>query len=233
MRLISFIIISFAVMLLILSCGEQQQKAIEDITTKYPENAKVIFENDYVRIVEFMLKPGDKLPQHKGNPRAVYALSDFKISWTEGDETSEKEWQKGDAHWHNSIEHSIENIGDKDANFIVISRKEMSLPEMSKDDLSQDASAIDPQHSNIIFENEHVRIIKMNIPPQESQSMHHGINRLIYALTDYRIKYISDKTETQDTQITAGSAHWHSADKHAVENAGTTPAQYLIFAFKK
>jgi hypothetical protein len=180
-----------------------------------------------------MLKPGEKLPLHKGKPRAIYALSDYKIRWTEGDNTSEKQWQKGDAHWHDAIEHSIENVGNADANYLVVSRKQSALPEPGEYDLAQDASAIDTQHSKIAFENDHVRIVKTIIAPQESQTMHHGINRLIYALTDYHIKYTSDQTETKDTQMMAGSAHWHSADKHAVENIGTTPAEYLIFAFKK
>jgi hypothetical protein len=107
----SLIIISLAAVLFIQSCGDQQPKAIEDITGEYPDNAKVIFENNYVRAVEFMLKPGDNLPLHKGNPRAVYALSDYKIRWTEGDETTDKEWQKGDTHWHSADEHAVENVG--------------------------------------------------------------------------------------------------------------------------
>jgi predicted secreted protein len=41
----SFFIISWLVLLLIISCGERQQKVIEDITMKYQDNAKVIFEN--------------------------------------------------------------------------------------------------------------------------------------------------------------------------------------------
>jgi quercetin dioxygenase-like cupin family protein len=233
MRRLRFIIISLTAIFMVICCTKQQQKAIEDITAEYPDNAKVIFENDYVRVVEFMLKPGESLPLHKGHPRAVYALTDYQIKWTEGDEAREKEWQKGDVHWHDAIEHAIENTGENDANFIVVARKETSLPETGEYDLSRDASAIDSAHSKITFENEHVRVIETNIPPEESQSMHHGINRLIYALTDYQIRYTSDKTETKDTQIEAGSAHWHGADEHAVENAGTTPAHYLIFAFKQ
>jgi hypothetical protein len=58
MKLMSFII-SLTAILLIISCGEKQQKVIDDITASNPDNAKVILDNDYVRAVEFMLKPGD------------------------------------------------------------------------------------------------------------------------------------------------------------------------------
>jgi hypothetical protein len=102
----------------------------------------VIFDNDYVRAVEFILKPGDNLPLHKGHPRIVYVLSDYKIKWTEGDKTSEKEWKKVNVHWHDAIEHAIENTGDKDAHFIVVARKKTALPETGEYDLSRDASTI-------------------------------------------------------------------------------------------
>jgi len=233
MRQLSFVAISLAVIFLILSCTKQKQEVIEDITVIYPDNAKVIFDNDYVKAIEFMLKPGDSLPLHKGDPRAIFALSDYKIKWTEDNETSEKEWTKGDVHWHNALEHAIENTGDTEANFLVVARKQASLPETGEYEISHDASEIDTDFSKIAFENEYVRIIETNIPPQAAQSKHHGINRLIYALTDYHIQYTSDKSETKNTQFVAGNAHWHGADEHTVENIGTSPAQYIIFAFKK
>jgi hypothetical protein len=233
MKQLRFIIISLIAIFLIVSCAEKQQEVIEDITATYPDNAKVIFDNDYIKAVEFMLKPGDKLPMHKGSPRAVYALSDFKISWTEDEKTSEKEWKNGDTHWHAAAGHAIENIGESDAHYLVVSRKETALPATGEYDQSQDAGAIDTLHSNVILDNEQVRIVKTNIPAEESQEMHHGINRLIYALSDYQIKYTSDKKEAEVTQMTAGSAHWHNADQHTVENIGSNAAEYLIFAFKK
>ena len=139
-----------------------------------------------------MIKPGDRLPLHKGGLRAIYSLSDYKLKWTEGDQETEKEWTKGYAHWHNAIEHAVENIGDTDANYLVVTRKEMALPETDDYDITQDASQLDSDHANIIFENEHVRIIEVKLAAGESQTMHHGINRVIYSLTSYQIKFISD-----------------------------------------
>ncbi len=233
MKKISTIIIGLVTMLCIGGCGQQQGKVIEEIVAIYPANTTVKIENDYIKVVEFIIKPGDKLPLHKGGPRAIYSLSDYKLKWTEGDQETEKEWTKGHAHWHNAIEHAAENIGDTDANYLVVTRKEMALPQTDDYDIAQDASQLDSDHANIIFENENVRIIEVNLAAGESQTMHHGINRLIYSLTSYQIEFISDKMETMETKMEAGDTHWHTADKHAVENIGETLAHYLIFEFKK
>ncbi|MBD3385526.1 hypothetical protein GF407_11445 [candidate division KSB1 bacterium] len=233
MKRIHKIIISALVIFFVVGCGQQQQRTANDIVTEYPENAKVVFENDYVKAVEFMLEPGDKLPLHKGGKRVVYALSDYKVKWTEGDETSEKEWQKGDAHWHDAIEHAIENIGDTIASYMVVMRKDALLPETGEYDLSRDASQLDSEHSKIIFDNEHVRLIGVTLGSGESQPKHEGIYRLIYSLSDYKIEYTYNETNTVESQMEKGYVHWHAPDRHSVKNIGDPPAHYLIFAFKK
>ena len=240
MRQTISVALGLAAILALVGCSEPPQEPAttqEPATDSASESSNtpkaMIFENDYVKVMEIDLKPGEELPLHKGDPRAVYSLSDYKIRWTEGGETSEKEWKEGDAHWHDAIEHAVENIGDNDARFLVVARREKELPETGDYDISQDASVKDSEHSKLVFENEHVRVIKTVIPPQTSQVTHQGVNRLVYALSDYEIKYTSDTAGTKQTKLAAGSAHWHEADEHSVENVGATPAEFLIFAFKK
>jgi quercetin dioxygenase-like cupin family protein len=232
MKQLNTIIISFFMLIFVAGCGQQQQKAVEDITSAYPDMAKIIFENDYVKAVEFSLKPGDKLPLHASGKRAVYALSDYKIKWTEGGEISEKQWQKGDTHWHNAVEHAVENIGDTNAEFLVVTRTENPLPETGDIDLSRDASQGDSEHAEIIFENDNIRILEVKLGVGESQPKHDGLNRLIYSLTDYQIEYTYYLTNTVETEMEEGFVHWHTADKHSVKNVGDTPAHYVLFAFK-
>ena len=213
-------------------CGQTQEKTTDKPVTSQPLSQTVLFENNYVKVDEFMLKPGDKLPLHEGGQRAVYALSDYTIRWTEGDQVTEKTWQKGEAHWHDVIEHAVENIGDTDARYLVVTRKETNLPESGDYMIAQDASQEDKTHSRSVFENEHIRIIEVKLAPGESQSMHHGINRLIYSLTPCAISYTSDQMNAKESTLEAGDIHWHQADKHSVANTGETEAHYLIVEFK-
>lgn len=233
MKHTNILIITLAVIFLVGACAQKEQKAVEDIVAEYPENTKVVFENDYVQAVEFTLKPGEKLPLHTGGPRVVYALADYKIKWTEGGKITEKEWKKGDTHWHSAIDHAVENIGDVDAKYLVVTRTKNPLPETGENDLSRDASQLDSEHSQIIFENDQVRVIEVNLPGGESQPKHDGINRLIYSLNDYQIEYTYYQLNNVETEMQAGYIHWHAPEKHAVKNIGDTPAHYLIFAFKQ
>jgi quercetin dioxygenase-like cupin family protein len=234
MRKLNFTIVLFVMMMLVIGCGGQKEKTVvEDIVAAAPEMTNVVLENDYVKAVEFTLKPGEALPLHKGGKRAIYALSDYKIKWTAGDQTTENEWTKGEAHWHYAVDHAVENIGDTDARYLVVTRKDMALLATEGYDVSQDASMLDMNHSENIFENDYVRIIELKIPVEEGQPMHQGVNRLIYSLNSYTIKYTSDKMETKESTMEAGDAHWHTADEHAVENIGDTEAHYVIFEFKK
>jgi len=213
-------------------CGQKQEEVVQDIAA-HSDHANMVFENDYVKVMLFELKPNAELPLHQGEARLVYALSDYAIDWTEAGNTTEKSWQSGDAHWHEAGAHAVKNSGTSDARFLVVSRTSTPLPEVGADALSQDIGAVDTMHADVVFENDHVRLMKVSLPVGESQPMHQGANRLVYALSSYQIAYASDQTDTVRTSFEAGEAHWHGADEHAVENVGTSPAEFLVFAFKR
>ena len=220
--------------LLMFACTpKKEEEVVADIVAAAPDMARLIFENDFVRAVEFSLQPGQALPMHQGGPRVVYSLSDYRIMWTEGPQSVEKEWLRGEAHWHEAIDHAVENIGDTEARYLVVTRHDAELPEAGEYDLDKDAAAADEAHSRMVFDNDHVRIIEVMIPAGEAQPLHHGLNRLIYSLSDYTIRYTSDRMAEKETAFAAGDAHWHGADEHAVANIGETDAHFLIFAFKK
>lgn len=220
--------------LLMFACTpKEKEEVVADIVAAAPDMAQLIFENDFVKAVEFSLQPGQALPLHKGGPRVVYSLSDYRIMWTEGSQSLEKEWLRGQAHWHEALDHAVENIGDTEARYLVVTRLDAELPETWEYDLDQDAASADEAHALMVFENDHVRVIEVKIPAGEAQPLHHGLNRLIYSLSDYAIKYTSDRTAEKEVSFAAGDAHWHGADEHAVANIGETDAHFLIFVLKK
>lgn len=219
---------------LIINCQKKEdQEVVQNILKEAPQHSKLVFENEFARVVEFYLKPGEKLPMHQGGKRLVYALTDFSIQWKEGGEVSSKDWTRRDIHWHDGIPHAVENIGDTDAYFVVFTRQEQPLPSTGEYTVSMDAVVCDTTHTSMVFKNDYVCVAEVNIPPGEKQPMHQGINRLIYSLDPYKIRYTSDKMGIKESSMEAGEVHWHTADAHAVENIGDTPVSYLIIAFLK
>jgi hypothetical protein len=221
------------VLAVLAGCGGGDPKPVQNILASYPELTSLVFENDYVRVVEFTLGPGDELPLHHGERRVVYSLSDYTLEWLEGEaEPITKEWTTGTVHFHDAVPHAARNAGSTEARYLVVSRKTVPLPIIEAYGAERDVAAADADHSKEIFENDQVRVIEVHIIPGEKQPAHHGLNRLIYALSDYTITYSSDRTGTEESIVEIGEAHWHGPDEHAVENTGETEAHYLIFAWK-
>jgi hypothetical protein len=225
---------SLFLLFFIFSCKKEKAVIVEDIVVAAPDKVEVLLDNQYVKVTKFMLKPDDTLPMHKGGPRTIYSLSDYTLKWKEGaEEEVTKNWQAGDVHWHDATPHAAENTGNSDAQYLVLTRKAQALPGVMEYDINEDASKADSAHSKVLYDDENVRVVEVNLEPGAKQFMHHGINRIIYSLTNYTINYQSGENEPVENTFAAGDCHWHGADAHSVENIGDTAANYLIFSFKK
>jgi quercetin dioxygenase-like cupin family protein len=92
-----------------------------DVAAAGTDHAKVLLENESVRVVEVALEPGEATPRHQGGHRVIYALGDYSIRWTEGEaEPKDVTWTAGEAHWHGPAEHSVENVGESPARYLVV-----------------------------------------------------------------------------------------------------------------
>lgn len=90
----------------------------------YPENYKVLLENDRVRVLDFQLRKGAKEDFHSHPAAVTYVLSPFKIRFTFPDGTMRiREAKAGDVFFGEAVTHSPENIGDTDAHGILVELK--------------------------------------------------------------------------------------------------------------
>lgn len=102
----------------------EMQSLENDVTTLEGDFAEVIFDNELFRVTEVTLASGESIPSHDGINRIIYSLSDYTLSYQfEGQEVVERPFESGDAHWHTPGTHSMDNIGDTEARFLVVSYK--------------------------------------------------------------------------------------------------------------
>ena len=96
----------------------------QDPVPLYPDNYKVLLENDRVRVLDFRLNKGAREDLH-GHPAAVtYVLTPFKIRFTFADgSTRIREAKAGDVFYGDALTHASENIGDTDAHGLLIEMK--------------------------------------------------------------------------------------------------------------
>ena len=96
----------------------------QDPVPLYPENYKVLLENDWVRVLDFQLKKGAKENFHSHPAAVTYVLAPFKIRFTFPDgSTRIREAKAGDLFYGDALIHASENIGDTDAHGLLIEMK--------------------------------------------------------------------------------------------------------------
>jgi beta-alanine degradation protein BauB len=98
--------------------------AAQDPVPLYPENYKVLLENDRVRVLDFQLKKGAKEDLHAHPAAVTYVLAPFKIRFTFPDgSTRIREAKAGEVFYGDALTHASENIGDTDAHGLLIEMK--------------------------------------------------------------------------------------------------------------
>jgi quinol monooxygenase YgiN/quercetin dioxygenase-like cupin family protein len=96
----------------------------QDPVPLYPDNYKVLLENDRVRVLDFQLKKGAKENFHQHPAAVTYVLNPFKIRFAFPDGTTRiREAKAGDVFSGEAVVHSPENIGETDARGILIEMK--------------------------------------------------------------------------------------------------------------
>jgi len=80
-----------------------------------PKSAKIIFENDVVRVVEITMRKGQKIPMHSHNKGLGYSLNDGRIRSTREDGSSQViRVKRGEVSWSDKDgmeTHAVENLG--------------------------------------------------------------------------------------------------------------------------
>ena len=98
--------------------------AAQDPLPIYPENYKVIVENDRVRVLDFRLRKGGTEKSHSHPAHVVYVVAPFKIRFTFPDgRTAIRETRAGDVLFSEAVTHATENIGGTDAHGILVELK--------------------------------------------------------------------------------------------------------------
>ncbi len=88
---------------------------VEHILKVAPGSAKVVFENDIVRVIEITMVKGERIPMHYHNKGLSYSLNGGRIRSTSKDGRSRTlDVKRGEVSWsgRDGLEtHAVENLG--------------------------------------------------------------------------------------------------------------------------
>ena len=98
--------------------------------------------------------------------------------------------------------------------------------------LSQDAAKADAKHYKVEFENDQVRILRINYGPKEKSVMHEHPNAVAVFMTDGSVKFNQPDGKAIDAKVKAGQAQFTPAGKHLPENVGDKPFEVVLVELK-
>lgn len=84
-----------------------------DFVKSSPDKAKILLENEHVRVIQYSLKPGEMDSVHTHPAKSSYVVSGgFLRIYPENDKPFDAEEVTGSAEWSESVgKHHVENIG--------------------------------------------------------------------------------------------------------------------------
>lgn len=98
--------------------------------------------------------------------------------------------------------------------------------------MAQDPVSVDPKHYKVEFENDHVRVLKIQYGPHEKSVMHEHPDAVAVFLSDADVQFRRPDGKTQETHQKAGTAQWTPAGKHLPENVGDKPLELMLVELK-
>jgi hypothetical protein len=96
-----------------------------------PANYRVAFENERVRVLEYLDSPGHSTTEHSHPDSVMITLSSFRRRISSNGNSVDVDLPAGVARWLPAQQHSGENIGESDTHTFFIELKE---PRPSPDD---------------------------------------------------------------------------------------------------
>lgn len=195
-----------------------------------PTHHNVEFENAQVRVVSWIIPPGDKTAQHSHPNMVSIFLTDMNGRVTTPDgKTSEMHGKAGTVSWRTPVTHIVENVGSQPMKGILVEPKK---PSSALPAGAQDVVKADPAHTKVEFENDQVRVIRFHFEPGDKSPMHGHPDNVQVMLADGTAVATTADGKSQTITAKAGDARWRPATQHAIENTGGQTLEGILVEMK-
>jgi len=202
----------------------------QDVVQVAPDQVKVVFENDRVRVLHFNEPEHGKLPMHS-HPAYVtvgFTANYSKYTLPDG-KTSEERTKAGDVTYSKVMTHAFENLSGAAESVMV----ELKKPGAAAAKITLDPVKLDSKHYKVILNNDEVRVLRARYGPHEKSVMHEHPASVAVFMGDGHVKFTLADGTSQDINAKAHDATWADAGKHLPENVGDTPFEAIVIELKK
>jgi beta-alanine degradation protein BauB len=202
----------------------------QDVVKLAPDQAKVVFENDRVRVLHFTESGHSKLPMHS-HPAYVtvgFTSDHSKYTFPDG-KTSDDRTKAGGVIYSKGITHAYENLAGTASESVMV---ELKKPGTAAANSTLDPIKLDPKHYKVVLENDQVRVLRATYGLHEKSVMHEHPASVAVFMKDGHVKFNLPDGTSQEVMSKAHDATWADAGKHLPENIGDKPIEVLVIELK-
>ncbi len=98
--------------------------------------------------------------------------------------------------------------------------------------VAQDPTMVDSDHYTVVFENDHVRVLRITYGPGEASVMHDHPGHVAVALTPGTWSMTFPDGESMEISQKAGEVVWAPAGPHLPKNILDQPAEVIVVEVK-
>ncbi|HET8725648.1 MAG TPA: hypothetical protein VFM53_15730 [Anaeromyxobacteraceae bacterium] len=211
---------AFAIVLTVTALTGSPARAADELDSPRADAAHhtVEFENDQVRIVRYVIPPGETAALHSHPALVNVFLTDGELRATARDgSTSDVHPRAGTAAWREPTVHAVANVGTTVVEGVLVEPKGRAAPGWAPP--PRDAVKV-TSTDRLEFENDRVRIVRYSIGAGETTPMHDHPTGVQILLTDARARQTTPDGKTAEVAGKARAARFRPALSHAVENLG-------------
>ena len=198
----------------------------------WPDVYRVLLENEYVRVLEIRMEPGERDDWHGHPPSAGYVLSAGTIRTYASDGTfKDVVARPGMAGAHPAIpQHRMENVGSTEVHILFAERKG-DPPRLSQAYL--DAPSVEPEVYRVVAESDWFRVLEIHAAPGVEGAPHSHQASVVYALGEAHVAHTPPGEGAVEQTLPAGKALYVPAvAEHTARNLGTTPMRVVMLELK-
>jgi hypothetical protein len=217
--------------------------AAQDPIKSLPDNYKLQFENDWVKVTRVYYPPQAKIAAHAHTQMgsAYVYLNDsdpviFKHIGAQYGAIKRPATKAGSFRLYKAVQevHEVENPSDKPSDFLRVEFKTEPVNEKSLyGRFFREEYPVGENFQKVQFENEQVRITRLVCAPGKTFDLTTSASEptLLLFLSPAQVKIGSGKSKTE--KLTPGQTHWIDLNKkELLQTIGETPAEMLRFEFK-
>ena len=191
---------------------------------------QVMLDNDQVRVLKIRYGAKEKSVMHEHPASVVVFLTDSKVKFTLPDGSAVDGGGKaGEVQFADAGKHMPQNVGSAAMEGVLV---ELKGGPMGSAKVALDPVKVDPAHHKVIFENDRVRVLRVNFKAHDKTKQHEHPNGVAIYVTDAKAKFTLADGKTREGGGERGGATWAAAEKHTVENTGAKPAEIILVELK-